>query len=444
MNFPLAQSHRLVRRPRVLRGGKAPLYWKRELSCLTERLGSMPRRCDWLREIAETHPRLIAQPLFGTSLAAITSSGAAQFDKSNESTEPATRSTSPHLAGNRDKQIAFEQTIRSKQRQVQPPNPSRVKNTPAIEKVSQLPRRAADSLLRTTNTAANTLHDIENPITNLSLPHSRPSSAPLSSPPNSTHSEWLQLVAERAAKRWVSNSVFPSTRQSSSPPVARNPKKNSPASPAITLSQGSNAPPSESQATIEMSILRSLHDEWLLPLAGQQASPHLLASLLNHPSMPNERGRLQKIHSRNEKSNGPGSEPRGLASSPDRGGKEQQSFTDRSHISRPLERMFERQAQTPMAEPDIRFPAEWESTINSEERQHGASPNFAPTALTPALSPLLPAASAGSSVMPVAADTARRFAWRDEVEQQQTDLSVLAAQVKRILDEEARRHGIDV
>ncbi|MGZ5483345.1 MAG: hypothetical protein ACXWID_15340 [Pyrinomonadaceae bacterium] len=44
----------------------------------------------------------------------------------------------------------------------------------------------------------------------------------------------------------------------------------------------------------------------------------------------------------------------------------------------------------------------------------------------------------------MATDNVRSGAWRDEVRAQETDLELLAAQMKRILDEEARRHGIDV
>jgi hypothetical protein len=45
--------------------------------------------------------------------------------------------------------------------------------------------------------------------------------------------------------------------------------------------------------------------------------------------------------------------------------------------------------------------------------------------------------------LPVAAATARQGA-RAEAAIAEDDLSVLAARIKRILDEEARRHGIDV
>jgi hypothetical protein len=46
--------------------------------------------------------------------------------------------------------------------------------------------------------------------------------------------------------------------------------------------------------------------------------------------------------------------------------------------------------------------------------------------------------------MHVASAVARHGARRDEASAPENDLSQLAAQMKRILDEEARRHGIDV
>jgi hypothetical protein len=47
-------------------------------------------------------------------------------------------------------------------------------------------------------------------------------------------------------------------------------------------------------------------------------------------------------------------------------------------------------------------------------------------------------------IPPVAAGAARQGARQDEAAAHGEDLSVLAVQIKRILDEEARRHGIDV
>lgn len=436
MNFALAKS--MVRRPRALSGGKAPLYWKREMSYLTEGLGSMPRRCDWVSEIAQTHPRLLSGPLLGACLTAVTANKVAGSDGNDES--PDNGLTSPHLFSNRSKEVATEPTAFSKRKQIRSPAVTNRESEAArhFETVSQLPRRAPDSLLR--RAVPDTLHVTEDLIRPVSLlPHGGASSPPVNSSQNITRSEWLRLVADRAAKRWTSDGIFHSTRKYSSPAVVVNPNEESHAPVVITRSQTSSAP---APATVETIFLPSLQDDWLLPIVGQQASPQLLTSLVKHPRT--ERGTPEKIGRSKETFNGINSEPSGLGSSPDPLATGRRSFTDGPEFSRPLDRMFDRQSPALPADSDRRPSFLPESTFSSEEREQRTSPNLAPTVLTPALSPLLPPASAGAPVAPVAADTARRIAWRDEVEAHETDLSVLAAQVKRILDEEARRHGIDV
>ena len=67
---------------------------------------------------------------------------------------------------------------------------------------------------------------------------------------------------------------------------------------------------------------------------------------------------------------------------------------------------------------------------------------IAPPATRPTLPPLLPSQTVGLPTPPVAATIARQGAWVEA--SAEDDLDVLAAQIKRILDEEARRHGIDV
>lgn len=438
MNFALVQS--MLRRPRVLRAGKAPLYWKRDYSRLTEGLGSLPRTCDWVKEIAETQPRLLSEPLLGTCLTAVTSNGVAARSDSNDES-PDNRLTSPHLSGNRSKGTAFEPTASSKRRQVQSPSfrNEKSENAGRFAVAAQLPRRAPDSLLR--RAAPDALRVTENLIrANASLPHGRAGSPAVNSFPQVTRKEWLQLVAERAASKWTSDWIFPSTRKYSPPTVSGNQTERSGTSATDTPAHDSAAPASTPPATAETLSLPPLQHDWLLPIGGQQASPQLLASLVK-PSRT-LLGTPERVHRGKETFSGIDSEPGSLPSAPDPLASRQRSFTDGPEFSRPLERLFDR--QSPALPEDSDRSRLFEPTINSEEREQHASPNLAPTALTPALSPLLPPAFAGASPLPVAADAARRIAWRDEVEAQETDLSVLAAQVKRILDEEARRHGIDV
>jgi len=140
----------------------------------------------------------------------------------------------------------------------------------------------------------------------------------------------------------------------------------------------------------------------------------------------------EQIRRRKESPNSVDSAPRSLSSAPDPRVTRQRAVSDGPDFSRPSK--FERQSPSLPVNQDLS--GTLAPVINSEE--------FAPTVLTPDLSPLLPPASVASPPISAAADTARRIAWRDEVEANGTDLSVLAAQMKRILDEEARRHGIDV
>jgi hypothetical protein len=438
MNFALAQS--MIHRPRVLRGGKAPLYWKRQLSSLTEVLGSTPRKCDWIKDIADTHPRLLSAPLLGTCLTAVTSPrspGVARSDNHAES--PANHSWSTPVAGNQGKETTSERMASSKRQQIRSPAFADQKsdNPRRLEMASQLPRRASDSLLQ--RAAPDALHATENLIGIASSPpRARPGSPSVNASLKVTRSEWLHLVADRAAQKWISGWVFPSTRKSLSPAVPGNRSKKSHASAAGARAQALDAPASASSTTIETIILPALHDDWLLPIGGKQASPQLLASLVKRPISPV----AGNIHRNKETFTAINSDSRRPPSSPDLLATEQRVLTNGPDISRPLDRMFDRQTPALPADGDRSFSLQ--PVLNSEEREQDASPNFAPTALTPALLPLLPPASAGAPVLPVAADTARRIAWRDEVAAHETDLSVLAAQVKRILDEEARRHGIDV
>ena len=419
MNFAL------VHNMRVLRGGQAPRVFKRELSCLTEGVGTMPRRCDWVREIVETHPRLLSEPLLGTSLAAVTATGVVRSESNDEATDE--RLTSPRIGSNRRKDIGTEPAAFAKRDQIRSPavRSEQSRGTRQIESVSQLPRRAHDSLLR----RAAPENNAENQISaTLSLPsHGHSRSPSVNSSPQITRSEWLKVVADRAAKKWIGDWVFPPTRKYSSPAVESNRGDRSHTPEVATNTQDGTVSPSPQ--TVETVSLPSLNDNWLLSIGGQQASPQLLTSLVNQAR--NDWDMPEQIRRSKESPNRVASEPRSL-SSPDPRAKRPPAVSDGPDLSRPskLER------QSPSLPANQNFSSTLAPAISSEE--------FAPTVLTPDLSPLLPPASVASPPISAAADTARRIAWRDEVEASGTDLTVLAAQMKRILDEEARRHGIDV
>ena len=72
------------------------------------------------------------------------------------------------------------------------------------------------------------------------------------------------------------------------------------------------------------------------------------------------------------------------------------------------------------------------------------APRFAPPQLAEVMPRLRPLPKPGSvSLSPIAASAAERSA-RREAEATPEDLDALARKLKQILDEESRRHGIDV
>lgn len=70
------------------------------------------------------------------------------------------------------------------------------------------------------------------------------------------------------------------------------------------------------------------------------------------------------------------------------------------------------------------------------------SPNSSP-AIAPELPPMLPPVEVGMPILPLATSSVQRGA-REEAMAAEEDLDALAAKIKFILDEQARRHGIDV
>jgi len=430
MNFELAQI--VVHRPRVLRGGKAPLFFKRELSGLIEGVGTMPRRCEWVTEIVETHPHLLSEPLLGTCLAAVTGTRVVRSESDDESADD--RLTSPRIGSKRGKEIATEPTAFSKRDQIRSPDVTGQRSARQFEMVAQLPRRAHGSLLR--HAVPDTSNLGEKLIAMSSVPRGGSSSPPVNSSQKVTRSEWLGLVADRAAKKWIADWDFLPTRKYSGPAVDSNRSERAHTPEAAMNNQdGSKSP---WPAIVETNFLPSLNDDWLLPIGGQQASPQLLTSLVKQAR--SDRETPEKIRRSKETPRGIDSEPHGLSSAPDPLATGKRSSRNGPEFVRPSK--FDQRSPALPSNPNLS--STLAPPINSEAREQHDSPELAPTVLTRDLSPLLPPASAGAPAMPVAAEAARRIAWRDEVEAHSTDLSVLAAQMKRILDEEARRHGIDV
>jgi len=118
----------------------------------------------------------------------------------------------------------------------------------------------------------------------------------------------------------------------------------------------------------------------------------------------------------------------------------------------PEDEVFERPAFSTLAEPlrstandaeQAFLQAAADQQTASSQRQT-TTPSIAPPSLTQSLLPLHPPRTSGEEVLPVAVITAQRDARSDEVTARGEDLTLLASRIERILNDEARRHGIDV
>ena len=92
----------------------------------------------------------------------------------------------------------------------------------------------------------------------------------------------------------------------------------------------------------------------------------------------------------------------------------------------------------PLRPPEDNF----DPRMEKDPSTSGWAQQIEPPTIAPQLPPLIPPQMVGMPVLPVAAATARRGARAEETADE--DLDLLADRIKRILDEEARRHGIDV
>lgn len=469
----LVQSPFSVCRTDLLRGGKAPAYWKRDLSRQTTRLSTVLRTCAWLKELAEVQPSVFAQPIFGSCLGEITSGSIARSDLKKTETSRAGARSNPLVSGSRrtewkgarstsasilpstpamdsfrsgpnnseSSQLSDQTSIRGNNGDQQniddfspllPPaatsnlSQSRV----ATNSLSHLPPQADRSLLeRFAGTPIDVFSEKDHSSDQASpvlrnVPGSSPSSSPLL--PVLGHQDWRHLIAYRAGKRWLRN--WPSATRS-----------------VATVPAFFNEPLQRSTPTRNFSPL--LVGQWSTSLIGQRVPPEVLSYLVKELGSDDAR-RASEIKparidtERNGKFSPVRSEFSGQSPSAEQGNwnHSQQNFAAK-HFERFLP---DREQRSLTQDLDQSFPSRPEQPVTTDELEWQSSSKYAPPAMAPSLPPLHTARAPDATPMHVASATARQGASRAEAVAQEQDLSLLAAQMKRILDDEARRHGVDV
>jgi len=467
MNSVLAQFRSFSAWTELLTSGQAPKYWGRQLFQQTNWLAGVLRSGVWIEEFNQPSLLLLDQPLLGSSLEQLTAQGVVTSAIAEAQTPQLPRHfnhPSPASSSNKRKQngrtaraalppdadsLAPERRRRQgmnagAEAGAVPPTIGR------IAKISLLPPRAGESLLR--RLAGSAVDDVSNNLgseankesARVALPAPvRRTTSPAPFPRPSLPArhlpdwrEWQDLVAHRAAENFLRDW------------------------PAETLSLISSREVEGLSPSVGGSPL--LQEQWITPIDGPAAPAEILIDLARLTEVTGAAAAAEmkwpKTPSLTDNASGSArSEHFGKAEPARRQAGERADgtkpgFRSSNHsefLSAPgdafgiqaVEQWREPVARTGHAAPATHG-IDWTEFRDSD----GSSPesNLAPATLTPSLPPLLPAASPGSPALPMAAAASRYSAWRGEVDAPEKDLNLLAAQMKRILDEEARRHGIDV
>lgn len=432
-------------RASALRCGRAPAQWARDLSRRTERLAMMRRACGWVGELAKVRLRLRAGPLLGRCLADMT--GEAPRPPSVVAAQPLggpKQFAGPELAPKGGPQDVAALTASPRPSQpVREPTP-RLPNSLRVAERSQsayrsktvreLQRRAEVSLLR----RVAGLHG-DDPGGEASSRES------LQAPRRSPHTlitpsldermkrrEWRDLMAQRAA--------------------------------GLLLRDGAGATQATSSDMERQIVSLALTEQWLMPPGGAQAPAETLARLANVAQpLDAATGRAMERAKRQPQTI-PRSSPHlsEFPGRPDAAVGRERAFADPpspNFASRHLENTGPPElaegfrlddapwhGAAPGRTADTTFPTVADPRRLARSREDGwlLPTNIAPPTLTPSLPPLRPPRASETAPLPVAAATAHQGARQEEVMAQEKDLSLLAAQLKRILNDEARRHGIDV
>jgi hypothetical protein len=462
MNSVLAQSRSFPTWTEVFRNGQAPNYWSRQLFQQTDWVRRMLRSGAWSEELIQLNPLLLDQPLFGSSLEQLTAQGLQNSAVAGEQPSQLPRHFNhPPPASSSNQRMQNLQTARAAlPSDAESPGPERrrrkgmngvseaagatavSRTSEQIAKGSQLPARAEVSLLRrlagpaADEVSSNEVSKVNQEFSRVAppIPVSRAGSAAPFLKRSLSARHWRNLVAQRAAKGFMRDW------------------------PAETLSLVSG----REVETLSRSVGSPLLEEhWITPIDGPAAPAEILIDLARLTEVTDAGAASEMKWPRarslaDDTSTSARSEPLGQGESArlrtgERADGTPQSFSPKhSEFLPPLDGRPAIQEVDHWLEPAARkgngSPAahglEWTEVRDAEESS--ADSNLAPATLSPSLPPLLPPASAGSPALPMAAATSRYGAWRGEVEAPEKDLSLLAAQMKRILDEEARRHGIDV
>jgi hypothetical protein len=416
----------------TLSGGRAPGSWRRDVLRQTRRLGAIRQACGWVEELVNVDLRLSDQPRFGYSLAALVTRGSPNALPA-ESRPSRTQFNQEHDALRR---AATRNSSSSPATEIQEPKRSpwtseEARSPGSTQAISQLQHQADPSLLsrlagEKTNSIAKAEREQLKPIEERQRQNHVRTPAFLRE--DVLPSALIERVAWRAEKAWWRDS----SETSDSHQAAADPNE--------VISSGSPL----------------LADYWSMPVDGVRVSADLLTQLANSETLIHRGIRREVARETTRPTTAdsqPSPAPHKSAQLPDP--QISGSFAEPADTAyRPPQRSTPLTAPTTDpwpsqvnnaagSTPSSAFSESWPPAVGSEKERQ-APARIAPPTVTPSLVPLRPPPAPGIAALPVAAATAQRGARNDEAVARGEDLTLMAAQIERILNEEARRHGIDV
>jgi hypothetical protein len=423
----------------MLAGGRSPTLHRHELRRAAARLNFSRRASAWIKELVDTHPTLSTDLHYGQCLPELAAALRAPGDSRNEvrpgfhgigerrhegrlvTEKPRYSQCPPELAASFRPAAASRDDARRSLR----PLPSRAGEAGRItgwNDVYQGPLRAEAKLLRRLSGEPASSQTESAPRQQRSFSPDDSPNQELPSFPRSAPFEkkWLGDIAERAAAVLRNNSSDPLALPSLGRVAARG---------ASERQAGSSTPWENSESRVPTAESSSLADQWSINLHGQTAPADLLARLTSIGFQGGE-----EVHRT------------GSLAQPDSAGEE-------AALESPVSPQLGDLAGTPAA-PGFRADAareEGKGQFTELARLHQRTSGFPDSVmagvesipLVPSLPAMLVTESTRHPKPNVAAAIVRQGVRTDEIHRQERP-EELAERIRHILQEEARRHGIDV
>lgn len=430
----------------ALADGRAPVCWQRELARTAARLDVLRRACAWVDEIVTVYPRLRDEPLLGNCLAVLAAEVAHPAEAESEVARRVREGPTGSAASAAREQRSASDRGRLTRRSafgpsadlltVHPQTPYRPGESRPHNvgpDLTGVPRQAGLALLRRLVGERAQSHQVEpprgSPIMSPGVGRAhRRSDRPQAKVRRDVPSLQPMNFREQSSEPPTETRRHPSTqpRSGAHEPTASRAWRIGLARRAVHAFRRTNLfslTPGEQGEAFLARI-------WSAPIAGQTAPPELLTGpvRLSQPNGGASRSDGHDITSHPS--------PDSQRSNPPSPANDAGARTRRAINLVPL-RGEDKESLSPLGE-DGHHCAPEDIPITN-----GWIERVAPPTMFPLLLPLIPPQVVGVPVPPVATATARQGAWAEAMAADD-DLDVLAAKIKRILDEEARRHGIDV